>query len=217
MKGRAITYSKDELAFIAARKLLPRRELHAAFVKAFDREDVSLTNFKALCKRKGWMTGRTGQFDKGHRPSNKGQRRPYNANSAKHQFKKGNVPPNTKYAGHERVSRDGYVEISIEETNPHTGFERRYVHKHRYLWEQANGPIPKGMVLKCLDGNKQNTDPSNWKLLSRALLPRLNGHHGRGYDDAPAELKPTILAVAELEHQARTATSKTQESEGGEK
>ncbi len=38
-----------------------------------------------------------------------------------------------------------------------------------------------------------------------AQLGRLNGRFGRGYDAAPAELKPTILAVTELEHQARTA------------
>jgi hypothetical protein len=34
------------------------------------------------------------------------------------------------------------------------------------------------------------------------MLPRLNGKgsRGRDYDTAPAELKPTIMAVAKLEH-----------------
>ena len=36
-----------------------------------------------------------------------------------------------------------------------------------------------------------------------ALAPRLNGRFGRGYDTAPPELKPTILAIAKLEHAAR--------------
>jgi hypothetical protein len=35
------------------------------------------------------------------------------------------------------------------------------------------------------------------------VLPRLSGRFGRGYDDAPSELKPTIMAVAKLEHQLR--------------
>jgi hypothetical protein len=48
-----------------------------------------------------------------------------------------------------------------------------------------------------------NTDPDNWALIPRALLPRLNGVHGRGYDEAPADLKPAILAVTTLEHTAR--------------
>ena len=195
-----IPYSREELDYIRKRRAMPRRDLHAIFVEKFGRDDVSLANFKGLCKRKGWLTGRTGRFEQGSVPANKGKPRPYNANSARTQFRKGNHPHNTKYAGHERVSKDGYVEISIEETNPHTGFERRYVHKHRWLWEKENGPVPEGMALKCLDGNKRNSDPSNWKLISRALLPRLNNQWGRSYDTAPAELKPSIMAVAELEH-----------------
>jgi hypothetical protein len=37
------------------------------------------------------------------------------------------------------------------------------------------------------------------------MAPRLNGRFGRGYDAAPAELKPIILATAKLEHAAREA------------
>jgi hypothetical protein len=49
-----------------------------------------------------------------------------------------------------------------------------------------------------------NTDPANWELIPRALLPRLNGRHTLAYDPAPAELKPALLATAKLEHAART-------------
>lgn len=197
-KGRARSYSKDELAFIKRRQALPRRALHAAFVERFGRSELSLHNFKQLCKRNGLRTGRTGRFEKGVVPANKGKKMPFNANSARTQFKKGQQPSNTKHAGHERVDKDGYVWISVDERNPHTGFERRYVHKHRWLWQQKHGPIPDGMVLKC-KGEKSNCDPSNWELVPRELLPRLNNRWGRRYDDAPAELKPTILAVAKLE------------------
>lgn len=208
MKGGAISYSQAELDFIKARKTKPRRELHAAFVKKFGRTDVSLDNFKALCKRKGWFTGRTGCYEAGSVPANKGKKMPFHPNSARTQFKKGQQPVNTKYAGHERVTVDGYIEISVNETNPHTGFERRYVQKHRWIWEKENGPIPEGMALKCLDGNKQNTDLSNWKLIPRAMLPRLNNRWGRDYDHAPDEIKPTIMAVAELEHCAAQRVKK---------
>lgn len=64
--------------------------------------------------------------------------------------------------------------------------------------------MPDGYVLKCL-GDKLDTDPSNWELVPQGLLPRLNGKSGRAYDHAPAELKPTIMAVAKLEHRARQA------------
>lgn len=202
MKGHWISYSADELAFCEARQTMLRRQLHAAFVEAFGRNDVSVENFKAMCTRKGWKTGRTGCFPKGIEPHNKGKPHPASGRSAQTQFKKGAVPPNRRSLGDERVGKDGYIEISVPITNPYTGHSRRFMPKHRYLWEQVNGPLPKGMALKFLDGDRANCDPSNMELIPRALLPRLNGgrHKKRmSYDAAPAELKPTLMAVAKLE------------------
>lgn len=209
MKGHAIEYSDGELFWIFDNHKRPRREAHAEFQYLWGRPDVSLVNFNSLCKRKGWLTGRTGCFAKGRTPENKGKkcapgtggRHP---NARKSQFRKGNQPHNTKYLGHERVSQDGYVEVSIAEENPHTGFERRYVLKHRHLWEQANGPIPEGHFLKCLDGDKTNTDPSNWEALPRAVLPRLSGGRWhKPYHEYEPELRPVILNIAKLDHKAR--------------
>ncbi|QBF31526.1 HNH endonuclease signature motif containing protein [Thalassococcus sp. S3] len=205
MKGRAIAYSEAELLFIELTKELPRRDAHARFCAQFGRTDVSLTNYNALCKRKGWMTGRTGCFEPGQVPVNKGKKMPYNEASARTQFRKGHVPPNRKELGDERVGKDGYIEISVPIRNPYTGHSRRYMHKHRYLWELENGPLPEGMCLKSRDGDRTNCDPSNWIAIPRALLPRLNGRFGRNYDAAPAELKPLILKTALLEHEAREA------------
>ncbi|MFO0773729.1 MAG: HNH endonuclease signature motif containing protein [Nitrospiraceae bacterium] len=161
---------------------------------------MTLHSFNALCTRKGWRTGRTGCFPKGNIPYNLGMARPFNANTARTQFKPGNLPHNMKYLGHERLSKEGYIEISVAKTNPHTGFDRDYVLKHRYLWEQRNGPIPDGHVLKCLDGNRLNTDPSNWVLVPRAMLPLLNGRYGADYDRAPSDVKPAVLALARVKY-----------------
>lgn len=206
MKGKAIPYSELELGWIEIRKAMPRRQLHAEFCARFKRTDVSLVALKALCKRKGWMTGRTGCFPKGNVPDNKGKKMPFNPNTARTQFKKGHRPHTWRGAGHEAIDpKDGYVWMIVDETNPHTGAPTRRVMKHRWLWEQLHGPVPDGMRLKCLDGDKTNTDPSNWEAIPMALAPRLNGRFGRGYDQAPAELKPTIMAIAKLEHKAREA------------
>lgn len=206
MKGRPIIYSAEEREWLRRNCTKPISEYARDFNAAFNR-DVAAQNLNALRKRNGWKTGRTGRFAKGLVPANKGKRcapgtggRHPNARAT--QFKKGQLPHNTNYLFHERVSKEGYVEISVDETNPHTGFERRYVLKHKWLWEQQNGSVPPGMALKCCDGNRQNTDPANWELISRALLPRLGGRYGRGYDRAPQELKPTIMAVAKLEQRA---------------
>ena len=200
MRGRGhwILYSSRELAWIRKQRGMPRRAAHAMFCRTFRRSDVSLDNFKKLCARKGWRTGRTGCFPKGHIPHNLGKTMPYHANRARTQFKKGHLPHTTRYLGHERVSMDGYVEISIADTNPHTGYGRRYVLKHRYLWTQQHGPVPAGHCLKCLDGNRRNTDPSNWIPISRSLLPFLNGHRGPHYDQAAPAVKPAILTLAQL-------------------
>lgn len=131
---------------------------------------------------------------------------PYHPNSARTRFKPGQRPHNTRKPGDEYVcAKDGYVYLCIPETNPHTGFEHRFVLKHKYLWGQANGPIPEGHCLKSRDGNRQNTDPSNWMCIPRSMLPRLSGRWTLPYDQAPDELKPLVLATAKLKHTAKTA------------
>lgn len=205
MKGRVISYAPEELAWIEARKELPRAELHALFCAYWKRDDVSRGALNGLCKRKGWMTGRTGCFHKGQVPPNKGKPMPDHVKTKclATTFKRGQKPPNRRGAGHERIdSKDGYVVMIVEQPNPWNGHSTRPVHKHRYLWEKEHGPVPDGHVLKCLDGDKTNCDPSNWESIPRGLLPRLNGGRAsrRSYDDAPAELKPTVLAMAKLDH-----------------
>ena len=204
-KGHAIRWSEAELAWIEARCTTPRALLLDEFRIAFDRPEITLSNLAALCKRKGWLTGRTGRFEPEQIPHNKGRPMPFHPNSAKTRFRKGNAPANRKPLWSERIGKEGYVEIKVPVSNPYTGHSTRYMHKHRWRWEQANGPLPRGMVLKCLDGDRHNTDPSNWEAIPRAMLPRLNGRFGRDYDSAPAEMKPTIMAVAKLEYGVRQA------------
>jgi hypothetical protein len=203
--GRHIKFSKTEIDWLRDNAAMQIGEYHQAFCTTFNRTDMPARSLHGLRKRKKWKTGRTGHFGKGTVPVNKGKKCApgiggHHPNARRTQFKKGQMPQNTKFLGHERVNVAGYVEISVGQVNPRTGFERRYVHKHRWLWEKAHGPVPDGMVLKC-KGDKIDTDPSNWELIPRALLPRLNGRSGRGYDHAPADLKPTIMAVAKLEQQ----------------
>ncbi len=204
MKGRAIKYSEAELAWIEAHKTTPRAELYRMFQDKFSRPDVSEPNLKALCNRKGWLTGRTGQFVKGQESPNKGRKMPYHPNSAATRFKKGHrggvALEQYKPIGTERLSKEGYLERKVHDGMP---MQSRWRAVHLINWEAENGPIPDGHCLKCLDGDKTNCDPSNWKLISRSMLPRLSGRWGLGYDEAPDELKPTVLAVAELEHKAR--------------
>lgn len=202
-KGKFIKYSEKELKWICEHKQMPRRDAHFKFTQLFNRPDVSLINYNALCKRNGWLTGRTGRYELGALAWNKGGKMPFHPNTAKTQFKPGRTPHNTRYEGHERTSKDGYIEISVRVKKPQTGFNRRYVLKHRWEWEKAHGPLPAGMCLKCLDGDKANTAPANWQAIPRALLPRLNSKYGRNYDNSDQSVKPIIMATARLEHSTR--------------
>lgn len=207
MKGIAIKYTDEELAWIKKNSLRPRKEAHQEFLEKFGRSEISLVSYNALCKRKGWMTGRTGRIEKGNVSWNKGKKMPYNANSAKTQFRKGQAPHNTKQMGNERLSRDGYIELNIGRKTKHNqhGF---YILKHIYLWEKENGALPDGMCLKCQDGNRQNCAPSNWSAIPRGVLPFLNGRYdGINYDYAPEHIKPSVMLLAKVRH-ARSALKK---------
>lgn len=207
-KGRNLKYSTAEREWVRTHVTLETADCHRQFVELFGRLDVTVEKLVSLRKRMGWRTGRDGRFEKGNVSHNKGKTCPpgrggRHPNARRTQFKAGQEPHNTKYLGHERINKDGYVEISVAETNPHTGYGRRYVHKHVHLWTRVNGPVPEGFALKCLDGDKTNTDPSNWEAVPRGVLARLNGgRHKRrlAYDAAPAEIKPTLMALAKLQH-----------------
>ena len=202
MKGHGIIYSPTELAWIKRHSTRPRREAHAMFVDRFNRPEVNLENFKHLCHRKGWTTGRTGCFPKGHAPANKGKQMPYNANNAKTQFKKGvrtgRANEMYKPIGTERVTRDGYIERKIHDGLP---MQSRWRLVHLINWEAAHGPLPKKHCLKCVNGNRSNLDTSNWELISRGALQHLNNRTRIvDYDTASPELKPVILTLAKLKH-----------------
>ena len=102
-------------------------------------------------------------------------------------FQKGLVPHNSKYDGYERIGKDGFIEVRIS--------HGKFVLKHRYEWEKVNGKIPPNHILRCVDGNQLNTDPSNWKLISRAENMLINTIHR-----FPAELKSTIKALSKLKN-----------------
>lgn len=209
MKRVPIPYTSEELGWIRVRCTGDRATVHAEFCRMFNRTDVSLQNFNALCKRNGWLTGRTGRFETGIVPVNKGKRcepgkMGNHPNAQRTQFKKGNLPHNTKGTGHEYVS-DGYVVLIVDEINPHRGSKTRPVQKHRYLWEKANGPIPEGHFLKCKDGNRLNCDPSNWVCLPRPAQVYLQSRHGLDYEHADPAVKPSIIAIAKLKYAVRKA------------
>jgi len=211
--GRHTRYSEAEIVWLRDNCTLPTADYYRAFVAAFDRPDVTPEMLHSLRKRQGWKTGRTGRFAKGQTPLNKGKVCPpgvgaRHPNAVATQFKKGHGRTGVavdlyKPIGSERRSPDGYLERKIHDGMP---LQSRWRAVHLIEWEALNGPIPKSHCLKSRDGDRSNTDPSNWILIERAILPALNGGRNQrrpAYDQAAPEVRPALLALAQVDRQAR--------------
>lgn len=125
------------------------------------------------------------QFQKGAVPMNKGKKQhefmsPEAIEKSKAtRFQKGITPHNANYDGHERVTKDGYIEIRVR--------KGKYRLKHVHEWEKINGKLPKGHCLRSNDDDKLNTNPENWRLITRRENMLLNSS-----SHFPPELRKTI-------------------------
>ncbi len=146
------------------------KEIVDEFNRLFD-EPITVSRVKAYGGNHKISTGLTGSFKKGHIPANKGTHPPTVGRMAETQFKKGNLPHNTKPIGWERITRDGYIEVKVKMRPSSPLANDNFKLKHRLIWEELHGPIPEGYIVTFLDGNKQNLEPANLALISR-------GEHG---------------------------------------
>lgn len=159
-------YSKEQVDFLINNvKGITLKELREKFNERFNL-NVSDNVIEYLKYKHGLRSGIVGgRFEKGMIPFNKGKKwdefmsKEGQNNSRKTTFKKGNVPVNQKNIGYERINVDGYVEIKVAEPNV-------FKFKHRFLYEQKYGKIPKGYKLIFADGNKLNLEIDNLVLVS---------------------------------------------------
>lgn len=161
-------YTEEEKAFL--REFVPGHS-HKEITEEFNRRfsaDITPGQIKSSIGRYGLNTGRTGHFEKGHIPANKGTHPKTVGRMGETQYKKGNLPHNTKPIGYERVDKNGYIEVKIAMRPSDTKSGRNFVTKHRLVWEEANGPIPKGCKIIFLDGNKRNFKLENLALVTNA-------------------------------------------------
>lgn len=148
----------------------------------------SVGQIRSYKSRNGLKNGMDAQFKKGSIPHNKGVKGVHAPGSEKGWFKKGDMPINHKPVGSERVDKDGYTLIKVAEP-------RTWKHKHRVIWEQHHGPIPKDHVVIFLDGDKQNLDINNLALITRNELKIMNNQSLRSED---ADITETGVLIARL-------------------
>lgn len=176
MTRSPISFSDAERKWLEENRMMVAGDYHRAFCAEFDRSDVTKNNLKDLRRRMNWKTGRSGWFAPGRT----------------HQAKLpiGSLQDNGK----------GYLRRKMHHGD---GEGPKWRGLHIVNWEAVNGPLPKGHCLKCRDGNRKNVDPSNWVLIPfgvRIILNKPYRMRRPTYSAAPDELKPAILALAQIEH-----------------
>jgi hypothetical protein len=174
------------------------QELADLFNQKFNTNITSRT-IKSYKANNNLNSGLTGKFIKGQTPHNKGKKMPKEVyEKVKHtMFAKGNVPPNHRPVGSERISKDGYIEVKVAEPN-------KWRLKQRVVYEEAKGKIPEGCPIIFLDGNKRNFDIDNLRCITRSELLYLNCN---GLNNSN-EITETGILMARLD---RTKNKKKQE------
>lgn len=133
------------------------------------------------------VMGAGSRFKKGNVPPQKGKKpsEKVMAGLRKNMFRKGNIPHNIKPEGYERVNVEGYIEVRVA--------VGQYAHKHRLVWEQANGKVPDGFIVSFKDGNRLNCDLDNLHLITRRDIMARNTIHR-----LPEKLKDTIRILSKV-------------------
>ena len=183
-------WTQEEIEYI---KSICWKSYHADTAKKFNEHfnsDITASQIKSLIGRLKIKTGRTGYFSKGHIPHNKGKKMsPEVYEKAKAtMFKKGNLPPNYRPVGSERTTVDGYREIKVADPN-------KWELKHRYIYEQHFGKIPKEDMVIFLDNDKTNLDINNLKCISRKEHLYMNENKFRFED---RDITYTAVNIAKL-------------------
>lgn len=101
------------------------------------------------------------RFKPGHTSANKGKKmsaKQYEACKAT-MFKPGDRPENRVPIGHETIRSDGYTYVKVA--------EKKWVFKHRLIWESHHGPLPAGYIIAFRDGNPNNFSIDNLEAITR--------------------------------------------------
>ena len=143
------------------------KEMTAMVNQAFDR-NYSTKQIAAYYKNHKFNSGLTGQFEKGTIPPNKGRKGYCAPGCEKTHFQKGHQPANKLPIGTIKTKTDGYVWKKIGEGS------REWRQLHILVWEEANGPVPKGCNIIFRDGDRQNCELSNLAIVTKGENAVLN-------------------------------------------
>jgi hypothetical protein len=208
--GRHWKFSKAEIAWLEENCALEISAYHAGVLRRLRSARRDRQQPPRLRKRRGWKTGRTGHFQPGHTSANKGKRCPEGRRRPPPER-----PPDPVQEGRASAQHEASRPRARERRRLCRDQRRRAepVHRRRpplrpqarLALGEGQRPGPGRHCLKCLDGNRLNTDPETGRRSRARSCPRINGGRASrlAYDTAAPEVRPVIMAIAKVEHRAR--------------
>lgn len=180
------SFTPEQAEFIT-KNIVGRKidELTQIFNVHFELE-LGRNQIRAFVKNRKLKSGVDCTFSTGNVPFNKGKKGMGGWEPT--QFKKGHRAFNYKPIGTERVNGSDYVDIKIAAPNV-------WKAKHKIIWEEVNGTIPKNHVVIFGDGNRRNFETDNLILLSKKQLLIMNQNKLIQND---TELTKTGVIVADI-------------------
>ena len=183
-----------------------------SLVNARFKSKFTLQQLRSLTRNHCIRSGRSGRFEKGHVPANKGIKGwSSGGRSVETQFKKGRPAHEARNylpIGSTRLTKDGYIERKMTD-DPSLVPARRWVMEHRRVWEQHNGPIPDKHVVVFLDGDKLNCQIDNLRCVSRSVLQYMNK---TGLNETTGEMRKAAILTSEVMTRARQLERKQAEA-----
>lgn len=190
-------YSQEQIQFLRDNvKGISLKQLTERFNKCFgtNLSEHAIAMQKSKYGLKSGIVG--GQFEKGSIPHNKGKRmskKQYDVCS-KTMFKPGSKPKNTDPIGTEKLLSDGYVWVKVND-KPKVPKKENWKQKHKLLWEQEYGPVPKNSVVIFKDGDPTHIELDNLECVTRSQLLILNK---KKLIHSNKQISETGIAVAKL-------------------
>jgi hypothetical protein len=230
-----LAYSEQELAFLANHHQMHRVHLLAEFQSRFERPDVTLYNLKDQLRRMGlcrpvrtprrrvkWLQEEI-DYIQAHQNMRRidilrGLRATFGHTCLTRGDISGLCQRRGWLEGHERrlpvgteYYHKGRIVVRMPAVNPSHPQHSR-VCKHKVLWEELHGPLPKGHMVLPVNGDWFDYDPLNWLAIPAGVSSRL---YRLNFFESPPELKPTLLALAKLKYAiARRGKQRSPQSSG---
>jgi hypothetical protein len=186
-------YTPEEIRFldnnITGRSYAELTELFNAHFGLRGNKKITLESCSNVLKRNGIKNGlKNNLFLPGHH--------------SRTELKKGHTINKISAVGSEHINNMGYVLIKTDNHNT-------WKNKHVFLWEQKNGPVPKGHVIIFLDRNKMNLSLDNLIMITKKEHVFMNSHKLYSPD---VEFTMAGLLMAKIIIQANERLGKSRKS-----